>query len=105
MRMGAPRATWRIAVDLHWIYGRSVHDDDASTCDDGSEHDTTSSSDDSEWEQDFTLSEAFECHNQGEHQHLQYDREWEPAIATHGDATSVTNSDRTRTHSEERTRQ
>ena len=31
MRMRAPRADMPLYVDMHWIYGRSAHDDDTST--------------------------------------------------------------------------
>ena len=73
-------------VDMHGIYGRSDHDYDTSTCDDGSEHDTTCESNNSEWEQDSTLLEAFECRHKDEAKQSQYDRTCEGTITSNGNA-------------------
>ena len=102
MRIGTPHTNdMHLYVDMFRSYGRSVHDDDTSTCDDVSEHDTTSSPDNSEREQDLSLVEAFECCHQNEHKHMQYDRNCVPTITMHGDAAEVNSSARTQTHPEE----
>ena len=88
---GYPRETERrriteTHVDMHGIYGRSGHDYDTSTCDDGSEHDTTCESNNSDWEQDSTLLEAFECRHKDEGKQSQYDRTCEGTSTTNENA-------------------
>ena len=102
MRMRTPHTNdMHMYVDMFWSYGRSVHDDDTSTCDDVSEHDTTSSSDNSEWEEDCSLGEAFESDHQDKHKHMTYDGKWERIVTMHEDVAEVNSSDRTQTHAEE----
>ena len=104
MRVRDPHTNdMHLYVDMLWSYGRLAHDDDTSTCDDVSEHDTTSSSDNSEWEEDRSLVETFEGDHQDEHKHMTYDRKWERIVTMHEDVAEVNSSDRTQTHAEEET--
>ena len=95
----------RLAVDRHWIYGASAHEHETSTCDDVSEHDITSSSDNDEWEQNSNLGQPFECCHQNEHPEGRCDGTREHTITMHREATKANSSDRTQSHPEEETLQ
>ena len=84
LRDALARSMW-----IQWTHAGPINDDDTSTCDDVCEHDLTDASDNSEWEQDANLLEAFECFYGDENRNKQETRTEEKTIATQGDATEA----------------